>query len=283
MKRRFFANTVVIVGMVLAVASLANAQLSSGLTPPPPRGVPTGAIDFAQADGQPQAPDAFGNHDQWTSIFASQWQPVWEGVGLPVAEYPYVCVNPNDTFSPPQYWAQLNLPNGAEVAYLYVWVKDDDASSDWFLWFTGYEAGTAPFFVDYENDSTSGEPGYVRINLTIDPPVVIHEYEDLNGDGTPYLVATGLTLRASPTPSANTDMCFFGAAVRWTRTITPAPVAATFSDVPLGSFGFQHVEALAYSGITAGCGGGNFCPNDPLTRVQMAVFLAKALGLHWPE
>ena len=45
---------------------------------------------------------------------------------------------------------------------------------------------------------------------------------------------------------------------------------------------FQHVEALATSGITAGCGGGNFCPDHPLTRGQMAVFLAKALGLHWP-
>jgi hypothetical protein len=37
------------------------------------------------------------------------------------------------------------------------------------------------------------------------------------------------------------------------------------------------------SGITAGCGGGNFCPDNPLTRRQMAVFLAKALGLNWPD
>ncbi len=64
--------------------------------------------------------------------------------------------------------------------------------------------------------------------------------------------------------------------------ISPAPGVATFADVPVGAFGFQHIEALAASGITGGCGGGNFCPNDPLTRAQMAVFLAKALGLHWP-
>jgi len=63
--------------------------------------------------------------------------------------------------------------------------------------------------------------------------------------------------------------------------ISPAPATATFNDVPVGAFGFQHVEALYASGITAGCGGGNFCPDAPLTRVQMAVFLAKALGLHW--
>jgi hypothetical protein len=44
---------------------------------------------------------------------------------------------------------------------------------------------------------------------------------------------------------------------------------------------FQFIEALVASGTTAGCGGGNYCPNAPLTRGQMAVFLAKALGLQW--
>lgn len=67
----------------------------------------------------------------------------------------------------------------------------------------------------------------------------------------------------------------------WNRQVSPAPITASFPDVPVGAFGFTHVEALVASGITAGCGGGNFCPNTPVTRVQMAVFLAKALGLHW--
>lgn len=65
--------------------------------------------------------------------------------------------------------------------------------------------------------------------------------------------------------------------------ISPAPGAATFSDVPLGAPGFQEVEALAASGISLGCGGGNFCPDDPVTRRNMARFLARALGLHWPN
>ena len=29
-------------------------------------------------------------------------------------------------------------------------------------------------------------------------------------------------------------------------------------------------------GITSGCGNGNFCPNDSVTRAQMAVFIIKA-------
>jgi len=65
--------------------------------------------------------------------------------------------------------------------------------------------------------------------------------------------------------------------------VSPAPATATFSDVPVGSPIHRFVEALAASGITAGCGGGNFCPNAPLTRGQMAVFLATALGLHFPN
>ena len=63
--------------------------------------------------------------------------------------------------------------------------------------------------------------------------------------------------------------------------VSPAPGVATFSDVPTNHPFFQFIEALAASGITGGCGGGNYCPNNPVTRGQMAVFLAKALGLQF--
>ena len=35
---------------------------------------------------------------------------------------------------------------------------------------------------------------------------------------------------------------------------------------------------LAAESITAGCGGGNYCPDAPVTRGQMAVFLSKTFG-----
>jgi hypothetical protein len=65
--------------------------------------------------------------------------------------------------------------------------------------------------------------------------------------------------------------------------VSPAPGSPTFGDVPLSDPAFQYIEALVASGITAGCGGGNYCPDAPLTRRQMAVFIAKALGLDWPN
>ena len=39
------------------------------------------------------------------------------------------------------------------------------------------------------------------------------------------------------------------------------------------------VEQLSVLGITAGCGGGNYCPNSPNTRGQMAVFLVRTFDL----
>jgi hypothetical protein len=73
------------------------------------------------------------------------------------------------------------------------------------------------------------------------------------------------------------------ARLQWRRQVSPAPVTATFGDVPVGDPIHRFVEALAAAGITGGCGGGNYCPNSPLTRGQMAVFLAAALGLHFPN
>ena len=63
--------------------------------------------------------------------------------------------------------------------------------------------------------------------------------------------------------------------------VSQAPGTPTFNDVPVADFGFQYIEALAASGITGGCGGGSYCPDSPVTRRQMAIFIAKALGLSW--
>jgi len=70
----------------------------------------------------------------------------------------------------------------------------------------------------------------------------------------------------------------------WKRTVSPPPATPSFADVPTDDQGYQFIEALKASGITAGCGDGTtFCPDATLTRRQMAVFLSKALGLHWPN
>ncbi len=51
---------------------------------------------------------------------------------------------------------------------------------------------------------------------------------------------------------------------------------ADFLDVPQGDIFHAYVEKLIRNGVTAGCGGGNYCRNDSVTRAQMAVFLLKS-------
>ncbi|MGE5275519.1 MAG: PQQ-dependent sugar dehydrogenase [Acidobacteriota bacterium] len=60
-----------------------------------------------------------------------------------------------------------------------------------------------------------------------------------------------------------------------------APPAATglFGDVPVSSPFSRWIEELSREGVTTGCGGGNYCPDRPNTRGEMAVFLSRAFGL----
>ncbi len=55
----------------------------------------------------------------------------------------------------------------------------------------------------------------------------------------------------------------------------PPPCSGAFPDVACPSLFGAWIEQLAAEGITAGCGLGNFCPDAPVTRAQMAVFLLK--------
>ena len=60
----------------------------------------------------------------------------------------------------------------------------------------------------------------------------------------------------------------------------PRAGLSRFGDVPPSHWAWGFVEALAAAGITSGCGNGDFCPGAPITRAQMAVFLA--LAVHGP-
>jgi len=94
----------------------------------------------------------------------------------------------------------------------------------------------------------------------------------------------GLVLNVEEAALPNLE--FFGwVEVWWRRVVSPPPASASFDDVPTTHPFFQYVEALKASGITGGCSTNPplFCPDTPLTRGQMAVFLSKALGLFWPE
>lgn len=178
--------------------------------------------------------------------------------------------------------APVYLPTGALIDSVKVFVYDNDASGYvrvrlFFSECGGVSACTTTTVLDVQS-GVSETPGYVV--LQSDGQTV----EDMtwrNYDEDTFTADYGFFRVLFSTDSNDLRL---GPVYFWyQRQISPAPAVATFLDVPVGAFGFKHVEALYASGITSGCGGGNFCPNQPLTRVQMAVFLAKALGLDYHD
>jgi len=276
MKRRTLAT--LLAALVISGTNTLAAEDSAPTAPVPQTGV-------MALNNAPEMNLAYGPYDVWTSFGAPQFMPR-TNTSPPTYYangYVYPKAGEDDSF----YWAQLLLPNGAEVKYVYMPVYDNDDNGYVQLSLWGAQAAhwtdTSPEFKSYgsANTGTTETPGYINLYVTPSEPLIIHEYADLDGDGDGNTYFWIKVDTARDPATAITDIRFFGAAVNWTRTISPAPATATFNDVPTNHWAFQSIEAMASSGITSGCDASNFCPDDTLTRAQMAVFLARALGLHW--
>ena len=77
-------------------------------------------------------------------------------------------------------------------------------------------------------------------------------------------------------PVTRAQMAVFILKAEHGSTYTPPPCAGVFTDVACpGAFAVDWIERLYAEGITGGCGGSNYCPSNPVTRAQMAVFLLK--------
>ena len=64
-------------------------------------------------------------------------------------------------------------------------------------------------------------------------------------------------------------------------TYTPPAVGTStgFTDVPTSYWAAAWIKQLAAEGITSGCGGGLYCPDQPVTRAEMAKFLVITFNL----
>jgi len=166
--------------------------------------------------------------------------------------------------------APFNPTNGSFTDYLFFRGYDADPTGRVYCTLfecsdSAQDCGSLPTFGT--DDPFVG--GWFSSGTVINPPLTFDTSQNT------YAIRCAITGGSSDTRLGNFRIDTY-------LQVSPEPAVATFADVPVGAFGFRHIEALADSGITAGCGGGNFCPNNTLTRAEMAVFLAKALGLHWP-
>jgi hypothetical protein len=174
-------------------------------------------------------------------------------------------------------WAPVVLPTGAVLDNI-----------DLYYW-DGFERKTCATLWAYTGPTLfGGEPGQSLIGSVCSPGVggeYGYAIEELSGtiDNSVWFSGGAQYVVTIEGQGGGTDVgTFKGVTIWWHREVGPPPGTATFNDVPTSHPQFQFIEALAESGITVGCGGGNYCPENPLTRGQMAVFLAKALGLYWP-
>jgi len=161
----------------------------------------------------------------------------------------------------------VHLPGGARIVFFELDGCDSNASADIsaYLYKLYYDGTGSPTTV--AGAVSSGSPGCGAFN---GGPY----YETVDNGNWTYWVEVVLGAN-------DTSTVFSAVRVFYQLQVSPAPGSATFNDVPPSNPFFQFVEALAASGITGGCGGGNFCPNAYITRAQMAKFLAVALGLYF--
>jgi len=61
--------------------------------------------------------------------------------------------------------------------------------------------------------------------------------------------------------------------------VTAAFATATqdFNDVPIDYWAYSYIHAIYEAGLTQGCGNGNYCPSDPVTRGEIAAFITREL------
>jgi hypothetical protein len=184
-------------------------------------------------------------------------------------------------------WATMNgrIPNGARITSICAYGVDNVSGTHNVAVqlrrnFADAIGGGDSGIVASSLISSSGTPG--DFAACEDVNILVDSRYDIDGDGAIEMVDYTLVVFFGNGDYFGDDLQIRFVRIAWHRQVSPAPASATFGDVPVGHPQFQFVEALFAAGITAGCGGGNYCPDAPLTRGQMAVFLAAALGLHWP-
>lgn len=231
------------------------------------------------ADAVSIAPQSFGIQDEAiTTVQGFAFQPRQSGTTYDGTVQSGRWVTGGDSFL---YAPFPELPNGVDLTQIVFYIQDTHATAN-FLgrlcrhWADSGVGGD----VGFDCPLSISSAGTGNLIVFDDPNVVLNKRFDIDTDGT--LEVVSYTLSGSWGTSTGAEIRLHSVRILWRRQVSPAPVAATFADVPVGSPIRPFVEALAASGITSGCGGGNYCPDAPLTRGQMAVFLSAALGLHWP-
>ena len=263
--QRFLGLAAVWLAVALAGSS-ALAQTGTGATgsaaPSPGSGSP-GARVF------PSTPSNFGPGESVLSVGAVSFVAVEDPNDGTVKGYrtnfdgsKYATVTGNSLA------AAINLPTGAVIDVFDFEIYDNDPSNGIILSATvcsGSPAGTQCTLLG--SNLIFGTPGWEYASILPAPTTI----DNLNNQ---YFVQVDLPADSGATLLRRVEVFYH-------LQVSPAPLTATFTDVPTSDFGFQFIEAFNAAGITVGCNSSPpmFCPDRNVTRREMAIFFAKALGL----
>ncbi len=221
----------------------------------------------------PASPDFYGLYTSYTNLgpktfggredLAGSWQFDGGAEGC--------CVNLSRKGTEVFADATLEIPEGVDLQFVRYWAYDTNASfdMDFYLFescWPSYGAGPTTI-TNLVSVSTSGSSG-AQSNFGSLTNYTVNNRDCNLTQRVAFRATTGLTLQKFR--------------YQWQRQVSPAPAVASFTDVPTNYWAFQYIEALKASGITGGVTPTTYQPESPVTRAQMAVFLAKALGLYWP-
>ena len=120
--------------------------------------------------------------------------------------------------------------------------------------------------------------GYVSDFLDVPPANTFHD-DVVKLVASQVTVGIGSGLYGVNDPVKRQSMAVFVLKAEHGLCYTPPPCTppGLFADVPCPSPFADWIEAMFVEGITGGCGGGLFCPQDTVRRDQMAPFLLKAV------
>ncbi len=247
-----------------ASASKKRAQPLRNTSPRTPKVRPLMSPEFGGVGIQYQRVSVMQfTSDVSTDTYTSTWNPDFDG-------YDYQRYFVGDGFN--HLVSSPTIPGGARIVY--VELDACDAST------TDLHLNLTVWNCDFEGfcDDTP----LTSLTTVSDVPDPCHIVTDsaISHRVNNFLGQTLLDVKFGASDGTNS---FSGVVLGYVLEPSPAPAVATFNDVPTGHIFFQFIEALAASGVTGGCQQAPplFCPDSPVTRGQMATFLAKALGLGW--
>ena len=173
--------------------------------------------------------------------------------------------------------AGVHLPEGSQITGIELYGCDTDLAASMTVELQRCQedtpaAGPSPCVAIFQADS--GVPTFTGCGFFFNTSAPVYP-ELVDNLGRSYVARVNLS---------TSSLRFRTFRVFYRQSIGFPPANPTFTDVPATHPLFRFVEQLYAAGITGGCSASppQYCPDAPLTRGQMAVFLTQALGLNWP-